>query len=366
MSEHPIVRQPTKAIPPKELRTLLNRFLREGEDDTLSWEAISTRNGLPHNWIYDLFQDSRGNIWVGTWGGGAALRTGKEWRIFNTGSGLESNAVTSFAEGSDGRIWIATDGGLNFFDGSRMQSAGLVGKSLLNIIIDSGGNLWAGCWRMGVSGGGLFKFDGRRWETFTMETGLPGMEILKVFEDSRGNIWIGTYEGGAGAGVGCFDGKRWTRFTQADGLIDNCVYSMFEDPEGDMWFGTIGGVSVLEPAVGKWHSLTTLDGLIHDCVYCMYIDSSKKMWFGTESGVSRFDGKNWRSFMKQDGLVENLVRTIIEDREGNLWFGTYPYEAMKGGISIARYGKKPESLQERLQKYLPAGSELKRLSPGKE
>lgn len=138
---------------------------------------------------------------------------------------------------------------------------------------------------------------------------------------------------------------------------------MFEDPAGNMWFGTIGGVSVLEPAAGKWHPLTTLDGLIHDCVYCMFIDSGKKMWFGTEGGVSRFDGKSWRSFTKQDGLVENLVRTIVEDRQGNLWFGTYPYEAKKGGISIARYGGKPETLQERLQKYLPEGSALKRLSP---
>jgi ligand-binding sensor domain-containing protein len=366
MSDNPLVKQPTKIVPQNELRVLLNRFLREGEGDTLAWKSISTEDGLPHNWIYDLFQDSKGNIWVGTWGGGAALRTGTKWRIFTTESGLESNAVTSFAEGKDGRIWIATDQGLNFFDGSGIQSAGLVGKSLLDIILDRDGNLWAGCWRMGISGGGLFRFSGLHWESFTLTSGLPGMEILKVFEDSRGNIWIGTYEGGVGAGVGCFDGNKWTRFTRSDGLIDNCVYSMFEDPDGNMWFGTIGGVSVFEPARGKWHSLTTLDGIIHDCVYSMFIDANKKMWFGTEGGVSRYDGRSWRSFTTADGLVENLVRTILEDRDGNIWFGTYPYAAQKGGISIARYARKPETLQERLQKYLPGSAELKRLGPDKQ
>ncbi len=132
MNDNPLVKQPTKIVPQNELRILLNRFLREGEDDTLSWKSISTKDGLPHNWIYDLFQDSKGNIWVGTWGGGAALRTGTKWEIFTTETGLESNAVTSFAEGTDGRNWIATDKGLNFFDGSGIQSAGLVGESLLN------------------------------------------------------------------------------------------------------------------------------------------------------------------------------------------------------------------------------------------
>jgi hypothetical protein len=103
--------------------------------------------------------------------------------------------------------------------------------------------------------------------------------------------------------------------------------------------------------------------LIDDRVYCLFIDSRKKMWFGTEGGVSRYDGKSWRSFSRADGLVENLVRAILEDREGSLWLGTYPYEPNKGGISIVRYAGKPETLQEKLQKYLPDGREPKKLGP---
>jgi ligand-binding sensor domain-containing protein len=75
-----------------------------------------------------------------------------------------------------------------------------------------------------------------------------------VFEDSRGRIWIGTYEGGAGAGVGCFDGKRWTRFTRRDGLIDDRVYCMFIDSRKKMWFGTECGVSIVRYA-GKPETL---------------------------------------------------------------------------------------------------------------
>ena len=361
-----LVKTPSKVVPPNELRVLLNRFLEEGEDDAFNWEAVTTRNGLPNNWVYDLFQGSNGDIWVGTWGGGAALLSGGRWNVFTSENGLESDAVTSFAEGKDGRIWIATDKGLNFFDGRGIHSAGLTGKSLLNIVFDRGGNLWAGCWRMGASGGGLFRFDGFRWEAFTRSSGLPGMEILKVFEDSRGWLWVGTYEFGIGAGVGCFDGKKWTRYNKSTGLIDDCVYSMFEDPDGNIWFGTVGGIGVFDQAKEKWHALTTLDGLVDDRVYCMLIDSRKKMWFGTEAGVSRYDGTSWRSFTRENGLVENLVRAILEDKEGRVWFGTYPYQPGRGGISIARYAKPPESLQEKLHKFLPPTLAPKRLEPRKE
>jgi ligand-binding sensor domain-containing protein len=364
MSDKPLAKQPTRIVPRDELRALLNEFLSEGEDRPLTWEPVTTRDGLPSNWIYDLFQDSAGRIWVGTWGGGAAFRDGGRWQVLTTAQGLESNAVTSFAEGRDGRVWIATDRGLNFYDEGAVHSGGLLGKSLLDIVFDRRGNLWAACWRMGSSGGGLHRFDGTRWDAFGRESGLPGLEILKVFEDSRGNIWVGTYESGRGAGVGRFDGRGWTCFTRSDGLLDDCVYSMFEDPNGHMWFGTVSGISVLDQDRNEWLPLTTLDGLINNQVYCLLIDSKKKMWFGTEGGVSRYDGRTWRSFTKKDGLVEDLVRTILEDRDGRVWLGTYPYEPGKGGISIASYADREEALREKLEKYLPPSLEPKKL-PGR-
>jgi ligand-binding sensor domain-containing protein len=360
-----LVKQPRGLAPRSELRELLNKFLREGDDDDFTWDSVTVKNGLPNNWIYDLFQDSKGTIWVGTWGGGLARFDGKAWTTLSRRDGLASDAVTSFAEDARGRLWIATDGGLNLYDGTTITAAGLIGKNLLNVIVDSRGHVWAACWRAASSGGGLFRFDGAAWTTFSRRDGVPGMEILKVFEDSRGWIWVGTYEFGQGAGVGRFDGKTWRTYAHGDGLIDDCVYSMFEDPDGNMWFGTVGGVSVLDPKKGKWYPLTVLDGLVDDHVYCMLIDSKRKMWFGTEGGVSRYDGTNWKSFTKADGLVENLVRAVLEDREGNLWFGTYPYAPGMGGISIARYAKGGKELAEKLSKFLPKSLQDKALGPHK-
>lgn len=363
MTDKSLIRQPTNLVPRSEIRELLKRFLEEGEDDTFVWESLTTRNGLPHNWIYDLYQDSKGRIWVGTWGGGVALHDAKMWRTFTKRDGLHSNAVTSIKEDKDGKIWVGTDEGLNLFDGIKFIDVGLFGKHILNILFDRKWNLWVGCWGKEILGGGLFKYDGRKWETFSTQTGLAGLEILKVFEDSRGNIWVGTYEQSMGAGVGCYDGQKWRAYTQREGLINNCVYSMFEDPDGNMWFGTVGGVSIYDMKRNKWYRVTTLDGLVDDRVYCMLIDSNKKMWFGTEGGVSRFDGKNWKSFTQKDGLVENLVRTILEDRDGNIWFGTYPYAPGRGGISIAKYSQGSKRISEKIIRYLPGNLTQKSLGP---
>jgi ligand-binding sensor domain-containing protein len=364
MSDKSLARQPFNYTDHSELRALFKQYLQEGgTGERLIWETITTQNGLPHNWIYDIFQDSQRRIWVGTWGGGLARLEDDRWKIFTKVDGLHCNEVTCIREDEHGKVWVATDGGLNAFEGDKVVDAGLVGKSILSITIDMRGDLWAACWRATQTGGGLFRFDQRTWEMFSTRQNLPGNDLLKVFEDSRGNIWVGTYEHGLGAGVGYYDGRRWRSYNRKDGLVNDCVYSMFEDPAGNMWFGTIGGVSVFD---GKnWHNLTKKDGLVDNRVYCMMIDSQKKMWFGTEGGVNRFDGESWISFTKKDGLVENLVRAIVELQDGSLWFGTYPYARGRGGISVAKY-EETKSLPDRVLKLLPDQPTPKELDSGKD
>jgi ligand-binding sensor domain-containing protein len=362
MTSSALIKQPGHDNDRGELREMFRQYLQVGrEPEKLDWQNFTTREGLPHNWIYDLYQDSHDRIWAGTWGGGVTRFEGGQWKTFTTEHGLHCNEVTCIRQDSSGRIWLATDNGLNILDGDRITDGGLVGKSLLNITFDHQGHLWAGCWRAAHSGGGLFRYDGQDWTSFTTRQDLPGLEILKVFNDSQGRIWVGTYEQGIGAGVGCFDGQRWQNYTSRQGLANDCVYSMFEDPSGNMWFGTLNGVSIFD---GKsWHTLTTRDGLVNDHIYSMLIDSHKKMWFGTEGGISRFDGQNWVSFTRRDGLVDNLVRTIVEARDGSLWFGAYPFAVGAGGISVGRY-KEMKSLTDRLLDLLPEPPPIKQLPSG--
>lgn len=365
----------SSALARDEVRALMRRFLEEaGQDEKLEWDSFTVRNGLPHNWIYDIFADSTGRVWVGTWGGGLGVYDGGAWTVYDRRHGLASNDVTCVREDGRGRIWAATSGGLNRFEDGGFVSAGLTGNSLLNMTFDRRQSLWVGCWRhVGRAGGGLYVAEGvgeRRvpkrnsveWKPITTRQGAPGLEVLKVFEDSRGRIWVGTYDGGRGSGVGRWDGSRWRRFTSRDGLVGDCVYSMFEDPDGRMWFGTTRGVSIYDDEV--WRTLTSRDGLASNKVYAMFIDNEKKMWFGTERGVSRFDGSDWRSFTRRRELPAKLVRTIAQDGEGGLWFGTYPRLPGFGGIGRARRPSIYDAIESRMLDGLPPGYGNKRIGPG--
>lgn len=358
-----------------EVRELMRGFLTEDEqDEELAWDKITVRDGLPHNWIYDVFVDSTGRVWAGTWGGGLGMYENGSWTVYDRRHGLASINVTCVREDARGRIWASTSAGLNRLEHGRFVAAGLTGNSLLNLTFDREQNLWAGCWRYaGRAGGGLYVAEGigtrnlstgedPSWHAFTEREGAPGLEVLKVFEDSRGDIWVGTYDGGRGAGVGRWNGSQWRRFTSRDGLVGDCVYSMFEDPDGRMWFGTTGGVSIYDGT--KWRTLNRADGLASNQVYAMFIDAEKKMWFGTGRGVSRFDGMKWKTFAKRSELPAGLVRTIAQDSDGCLWFGTYPPLPGRGGIGRAWKPDIPSGIESWLKGPLAGGDANKEIESG--
>ena len=71
--------------------------------------------------------------------------------------------------------------------------------------------------------------------------GLGGNFIHTVAIDPKGTLWVGT-----DGGVSKFDGKNWKTYTTRDGLLNNNVFSIAFDREGHKWFGTWKGLSKLE------------------------------------------------------------------------------------------------------------------------
>ena len=80
---------------------------------TPEWIVYNTDNsGLPHLNVEALAIDEQGNIWIGTWGGGAAKFDRENWTVYNTdNSGLPDNRVRCLAIDGQGNKWIGTDGG---------------------------------------------------------------------------------------------------------------------------------------------------------------------------------------------------------------------------------------------------------------
>ena len=76
---------------------------------------FTTEDGLPHDVCYNLTQDSKGNIWIGT-DDGLARFNGDGFDVFNQEHGLTNSFVIDVKEHLDDTLLLATwGGGLNYY-----------------------------------------------------------------------------------------------------------------------------------------------------------------------------------------------------------------------------------------------------------
>jgi ligand-binding sensor domain-containing protein len=66
--------------------------------------------------------------------------------------------------------------------------------------------------------------------------GLPSSETYHLLQDSKGYIWI-TSDGG----ICRYDGESFKTYTTRDGLPENVVFKIYEDRHGRIWFNTLSG-----------------------------------------------------------------------------------------------------------------------------
>ena len=254
-----------------------------GAENVLSrFDGKSTKHYHLEHGIYELFEDSKGQFWIGTDSGG----------IFRYDS------VRSFEEQKPQNLTVRD---------------GLISNWAVRIREDTQGNIWIG------SSGGACSYDGMEITKFTTNDGLGSNLISMIFPDSKGMIWFAGWEGG---GVTRYDGKTFHTYTKDDGLADNRVVCMTEDDENNLWIGTSAGVSCYDGEV--FRTYTTADGLSGNFIQRMLRDSRGQIWIATlGGGISRFDGSNFQVLTKEDGLPSNNVTGIIEEPDGGIIISTY-------------------------------------------
>jgi len=287
------------------------------------WENFTTSNGLPDNFVRSLFEDSQGNIWIGTLNNGVSRYDGKNFTNFNTSDGLVDNSILSIAEDDDGVMWFGTFGGLGLYDGSNWfllsELAGIPfnGWALLN---DNSGNMWIGTKELG-----LLAFDGSTFLQFFDNNCIECNFINTFYLDQGGDLWIGT-EGGAKR----FDGTNFTLFNTSNGLADNDVQSFNEDTFGNLWIGTLNSDRVTRYDGSSFESVSLSNGKTQNWVSSIVIDNEENVWFGTvANGLVVYNGAFMRTIYESaDGLPDNTIVAMLKDSQTNIWVGT-----TEGGVS---------------------------------
>ena len=319
-------------------------------------------NSLSSNIIYSLMIDNSSNLWIGTDEGINFL--GKEkidlkqyiFKHFksdvNKTNSISNNTVRTIYQDSKGNVWIGTDKGLNkVIKNNQNEISGF--KKYLNdpddinslsynqvyaLGEDNSGKLW-----IGTNGGGLNLFDAdinsftRYYHDPLDPRSLAYNEIRSIFKDKSGTIWIGTYGSGidkVSRGTGEFILYKY-RPGDKNSLSHPIVWAIYEDENGILWIGTHGGgLNKLDRKKNKYyyyrHNPYNKNSLSNDIVRVLYEDNKGYLWIGTHGGgINRFNPRTNTFTIYQHNpdnpasLALNEIRSIYEDRSGILWIGTY-------------------------------------------
>ncbi|MCB0174463.1 MAG: response regulator [Anaerolineae bacterium] len=236
------------------------RFIRYQHDD-------SNPDSLSTNILETVFEDSHGNLWIGTFFGGLDhLRPGDEPESTrfshyqndpNDPTSLSSNIVYVIYEDSAGVLWLGTrGGGLNKmvpgatpdapphfvrFQPDENNPRSLASTTVYAVLEDSSGRLWIGTW-----GGGLQQLDRASGEfTSYMEKDGFSDHVYNILEDEQGYLWLNTLRG-----IARFDPATATfvHYDETDGLATFYEGRAYQDQAGHFYFGGVNGFNVFKPA----------------------------------------------------------------------------------------------------------------------
>ncbi|HEX4604539.1 MAG TPA: response regulator, partial [Candidatus Angelobacter sp.] len=201
-----------------------------------------TNKGAANNYVYSMFQDHLGNVWVGTDEGGLNKFTGHAVKNYTKADGLADNWVPAVYEDRAGDIWAGTfSGGLSRLHNGKFTNyttkEGLGSDRVWAIMQDHLGNLWFG------TDVGLSLFSGGKFTNFDLQESTPrgptmGSAVMVIYEDADHVLWIGTY----GGGLKRFKEGKFTSITMRQGLTDDTTWSILEDDRGYFWMSSNHGI----------------------------------------------------------------------------------------------------------------------------
>lgn len=287
------------------------RSIARLSDDPLNEEDLS------HNFVRAIAQDLRGQIWIGTWGGGLNQINPKTFEVKhykndpdNPGS-LSHNLIRSLLIDQKGRMWIGVSNGLNLYNPKDDTFR-------------------------------LFQFGaGKR-------TNFDANRVSSIYQDQANRLWLGTEGGLIRFNPDDYSYQKFTADqTRNDSLSSNRVRPILQDKRGRLWIGTLGGgLNLFDPIKNSSRIYTTDDGLPNNVVYGILEDEQGYLWISTNNGLSRFDPKNeqFRNYIAADGLQSNEfnIGAYFKDGRGRLWFGGINGLTMFDPDTLTSIGQGPQ------------------------
>jgi signal transduction histidine kinase/ligand-binding sensor domain-containing protein len=326
----------------------LNKMNPDGSFNRYKHDSADN-NSLLSNKIRAIYEDSKGNFWVGTSGEGLH-KMNREKGTFERflfdpkhpdqlggpakNPGNEADGITFLSEDKSGAMWIGTyQEGLSRYDPrlkkmTRYKNGnGFPDSTSFKGFISRDGTLWVASELSKL----LYRADP---VPKTIHTIYTGNQVFSILPD-KGKIWVAT----PGEGLLQYDQNllldRVFKHVPGDPFsINTDSISCFLKNKGEdtIWVGTVHGVQILNTNTQKFSRLVLIKKPALSDFFATTIlkDSEFNLWFGTwGSGLIRYsciDGsvQQWLSDpVDSSSIGSNNVLAIFEDREKNIWLGTW-------------------------------------------
>ena len=291
--------------------------------DETGWTVYNRRSGMPSNNIITVEGDAQGRVWVGSWGGGLAVKAQDSWVYINhensplvgIGSSRSFVAISDIARDADGNMWVVNvKGGVVVLDGYPVEEGLLIPQDRLGFdpntdtgkirFRDDGDGLkWITSRTEGIvvlDDGGT-PFDGSDDQTARInnatESRLSSDRITDLLLAADGTVWVGTNNGldsfrgtfSGATGTYSISEEDWRTYGTPDGLPTNEINALATDAAGNIWVATEEGLALINPR-REWEFTytTTNSGLIDNRVKSLLFDEVEgELWIGTFDGLSR-------------------------------------------------------------------------------
>jgi len=292
--------------------------------------------------------------------GAAADYFTRNWTV---DEGLPHDVVNRVVQDSSGFLWLATAAGLARFDGSRFREFAPPvpsldhGYNIRSLALENGGGLV-----MLPAAGGVMRLRNGVFSSHPVNASVRGESLLALFPEPSGVLWLGT---GRGEIVRWQDGRAVT-FGQAEGVNRHgSTFSFALDGDGRTWvaggdffsrydhgrlvpFPQNVGSNILIASArsgGLW--ISTQNRLLkwdkqgtvafspaplwpseNSAIQQMYEDHHGVLWIVTRRhGLFRFSAGQ----LVREPTPSQMLTSVMEDAEGDIWVSSNG-----GGISELR------------------------------
>lgn len=307
---------------------------------------LTDPRSISDNVVLDIFQDDGGVVWVGTFNGvskwNAIVNLFPYFkRTAGPGGRVPGDNVTSFVEDPVGNVWIGTFNGLMVWDAVQGELFSLHEEELqlsdrrvmsLGVV---GDEVW-----IGTMAGGINVPSGSETKVLR-NTGsadsLSSNAITKIYTDSKERTWITTYGGGLNLYLG---EDRFRRYPLSESseyrFTDLRCMDVIEASDGMLWIATDGGgVVILDPTTGRTRSIehkSTVENSLSSNNLLNVLETEQGMWIGSlDRGVTLYDmeTEDFVRYSKRNGLASDSVYGMLVDSSGVLW--------ISGGKGLTRF-----------------------------